>query len=629
MFTNAYAATNSASNTKKAPVVKAATTKPVTQPKKPAPSKQAPAKPAPAKTPVKPTPTKAPVKPLVKSAPANVSSADGGASTPMKGAAVGAAVVGAAAVAATATGSNTTSDAPIAATANSNATTTSSSSTDSSSSPSVVVVSEASNSSDATNASVSDDDIPGIASTTTTSSNASLNSSLSDSNSSTGDATASSSNGTPETADMKEDEPVKIEIAGDTASDDNATDNSSVIDVDKKPKTEGDDDKANNSDSPLALQEELDAVDNTITSNGTVVDTADAGSDNASSDNASGAGAGAVISKSHEERLKTHGITVSQIPELAQQVPQIDVNDSSIAKFELSEEESSILSMPSVIDSGVSESVKKAEAMLAAPQGDNEIRLVCPMWPDSALATFIAKQSLIYLGYNAVFIERDFSIVYRDVGLGKADIAMNGWAVLKPLMLDEGERVEILPPWYTRAVVGLAVPDYVDSNIKSIADLAKTDIFKNRIFALPMNDRVTAGAIDAMKQYNLQYRVIPNEGNGIYEVTDNFTSRKEPIVITMGNPNGVVLKHHLRFLDDPKNVFGGVDGIYKVVSSMLNLRHPEVYNFFYNFQLGVDETNAMLLEYSDGKSLDDIAKAWVATHHDLIVSWKNKKPEKK
>lgn len=108
------------------------------------------------------------------------------------------------------------------------------------------------------------------------------------------------------------------------------------------------------------------------------------------------------------------------------------------------------------------------------PLGKDEIIIGIPPWPGATVKSRVIAQLLEDIGYETDIKEMDASIVYTSIADQQIDVNVAGW--LPTTHADYWEKfkddLEIAGINVTQSWLGLGVPDYVDSSIQSLEDLA-------------------------------------------------------------------------------------------------------------------------------------------------------------
>jgi glycine betaine/proline transport system substrate-binding protein len=80
-------------------------------------------------------------------------------------------------------------------------------------------------------------------------------------------------------------------------------------------------------------------------------------------------------------------------------------------------------------------------------------------------------------------------------------------------------------------------------------------------------------------------------------------------------------KWKLKFLEDPKKVFGGAEHVDNVINPELEKKAPQVVEFLKKFQWKPGEIDGIMLAAQTGTKPDDAAKSWVSAHPDRVADW--------
>ena len=80
-------------------------------------------------------------------------------------------------------------------------------------------------------------------------------------------------------------------------------------------------------------------------------------------------------------------------------------------------------------------------------------------------------------------------------------------------------------------------------------------------------------------------------------------------------------KWKLKFLEDPKKVFGGAEHVDNVINPELEKKAPQVVEFLKKFQWKPGEIETIMLAAQGGTKPDAAAKSWVSAHPDRVSDW--------
>ncbi|MGE6794093.1 glycine betaine ABC transporter substrate-binding protein [Pseudomonas guineae] len=245
-------------------------------------------------------------------------------------------------------------------------------------------------------------------------------------------------------------------------------------------------------------------------------------------------------------------------------------------------------------------------------------------WDDSVAATHVAGEILqSKLGYTVELKAVEPAIMWQGVARGDLDATLSAW-----LPATHGEyfeklkdKVEVLGTNYAGAKIGLIVPDYVAA--KSIADLnTYSKEFDGKITGIDAGAGVMRRAEEAIKEYALtDIKLMPSSGPGMATALTRAEKNKEAIVVTGWIPHWMFAKWKLRFLEDPKKVFGDDEHVDTVVNPSINTKAPEATAFLKKFSWTGEEVGSVMLAIRDGAKPEDAAKDWISKNPERVAEW--------
>jgi glycine betaine/proline transport system substrate-binding protein len=164
------------------------------------------------------------------------------------------------------------------------------------------------------------------------------------------------------------------------------------------------------------------------------------------------------------------------------------------------------------------------------------------------------------------------------------------------------------------------VPEDVD--VTSLADLeAKKAEFGGRIVGIDAGAGVMQKAGEAIKAYNLDYTLMPSSGSAMTAELARAENAKKPIIVTGWKPHWMFAKYKLKFLEDPKKVFGEAEHVDNIVNPELEKKAPTVVAFLKKFQWKPGEIDSVMLATTNGAKPAAAADAWINAHGDRVASW--------
>ncbi|VVO03868.1 glycine betaine ABC transporter substrate-binding protein [Pseudomonas fluorescens] len=243
-------------------------------------------------------------------------------------------------------------------------------------------------------------------------------------------------------------------------------------------------------------------------------------------------------------------------------------------------------------------------------------------WSDSVATTHVAAEVIKTLGYDVKLQAVATGIMWQGVATGKLDAMLSAW-----LPVTHGEywaknkdKVVDYGPNFKDAKIGLIVPEYVKA--QTIGDLKEDTTFKNKIVGIDAGSGVMLKTDQAIKDYGLDYKLQASSGAAMIAELTRAEEKKESIAVTGWVPHWMFAKWKLRFLDDPKGVYGAAETVNSIGSKGLEKKAPEVSAFLKKFNwASKDEIGEVMLAIQDGAKPEAAAKDWVAKHPERVAEW--------
>jgi len=245
-------------------------------------------------------------------------------------------------------------------------------------------------------------------------------------------------------------------------------------------------------------------------------------------------------------------------------------------------------------------------------------------WDDSVAVTHVAGEILeTKLGYDVTLQPVEPAIMWQGVARGDLDATLSAW-----LPATHGEyfeklkdKVTVLGTNYDGAKIGLIVPEYVEA--KTIADLEKyAKDFDGKITGIDAGAGVMRRTEDAIKEYDLKsIKLMPSSGPAMATALTRAEKAQKPIVVTGWIPHWMFAQWKLRFLEDPKNVFGEAEHVDTVANPGLEAKAPDAAAFLKKLSWSAEEVGAVMLAIRDGVKPEDAAKDWIAKNPERVTEW--------
>lgn len=264
--------------------------------------------------------------------------------------------------------------------------------------------------------------------------------------------------------------------------------------------------------------------------------------------------------------------------------------------------------------------------MPAGAQAEEKtVKLGYVNWAGTVAETKVAEVVLEeMMDYNVETTMVGVGPIYAALAEGDIDAYLGVWLPLTHKNYVERYKKEIIKtgPNYKGAKTGLVVPEYVE--IDSIKELKENrDKFEAKIVGVEPGAGVMKASRKAVAEYNLDYDLLSSSGAAMTGSLAEAIENKEWIVVTGWSPHYKFAKFDLKFLEDPKNVYGAKENVYSFHHPKLARKHPEVVSFLHDFRMTLAEVGKVMAMIEDGMEADKAAAKWVKNNKKKAESWTN------
>lgn len=128
----------------------------------------------------------------------------------------------------------------------------------------------------------------------------------------------------------------------------------------------------------------------------------------------------------------------------------------------------------------------------------------------------------------------------------------------------------------------------------------------------------------ALKDYGLSdknWQLQTSSTAAMTSTLDKAIKEKRPIVVTGWQPHWMFTKYPIKFLKDPKNVYGKAESIHTVVRLGLKKDDPEAYTILDRFHWKPAQMSEVMLKVNGGMDPQKAAKQWIKDNPKLVNEW--------
>ncbi|QGQ99673.1 ABC transporter permease subunit [Paenibacillus psychroresistens] len=126
----------------------------------------------------------------------------------------------------------------------------------------------------------------------------------------------------------------------------------------------------------------------------------------------------------------------------------------------------------------------------------------------------------------------------------------------------------------------------------------------------------------ALQSYDLtSWKLIEGSSTAMTIALDKAYKEGKPIIVTGWTPHWMFSKYELKYLADPKNVFGGDEEIHTIVRLDLQADQPSAYQFLDNFEWKPADMEQVMVKIQEGQKPEEAASQWVEANPDKVNAW--------
>jgi len=259
----------------------------------------------------------------------------------------------------------------------------------------------------------------------------------------------------------------------------------------------------------------------------------------------------------------------------------------------------------------------------ASAVGNKNIKLAYVEWSSCVAATNVVRAALEQKGYDVKMVSVSAAAMYAAVADGDADATVCAWlpSTQANYYARTKAKLDNLGANMVGTQLGLVVPDYV--TIDSIDQLKdNADKFQDRIVGIDPGAGEMSLTQKVITDYGLPLKLIDGSGATMTGALKSAIDNHQWIVVTGWTPHWMWARWKLKYLKDPKGIYGTSENIDTLVRKGLKGESPLAYTVLDGFNWTPAQMQVVL---ADNRKPDaepyDVARQWVARHADVVSSW--------
>ncbi|WP_404330837.1 glycine betaine ABC transporter substrate-binding protein [Mesobacillus maritimus] len=127
---------------------------------------------------------------------------------------------------------------------------------------------------------------------------------------------------------------------------------------------------------------------------------------------------------------------------------------------------------------------------------------------------------------------------------------------------------------------------------------------------------------DVLPGYELDdWEVVEGSGSAMAAALKKAYDKEEPIIVTGWSPHWKFASYDLKYLEDPKGIYGGAEDVNTIVRLGLKDDHPDAYKLLDQFNWEPEHLETVMNMIQEGSEPADAAAQWVSENEELVNTW--------
>jgi len=126
----------------------------------------------------------------------------------------------------------------------------------------------------------------------------------------------------------------------------------------------------------------------------------------------------------------------------------------------------------------------------------------------------------------------------------------------------------------------------------------------------------------AIQEYELKdWELVEGSSAAMTAALTQAYKDQKPIIVTGWTPHWMFSKFDMKYLEDPKGVYGADEQIHTIVRKGLKEEQPSAYAFLDKFHWSPADMEKVMLAITDGQKPEEAAAAWVKENEAMVNEW--------
>ncbi|MGC9436297.1 MAG: glycine betaine ABC transporter substrate-binding protein [Methanomicrobiales archaeon] len=228
-------------------------------------------------------------------------------------------------------------------------------------------------------------------------------------------------------------------------------------------------------------------------------------------------------------------------------------------------------------------------------------------------------------GYDVKLTNADVGLCFQGIASGSVDVYLDGWLPTTQgpyydKFKDEMNWVRINLDNGTRC--GLVVPEYV--TIDSITDMnGVKEKFDSEIVGIEPGSGIMQQTETAIEEYDLDYTLQAGSEVAMLGALKSAIPDEDWTVVTGWSPHWKFMKWDLKYLDDPKGVYGGAEDIVTFTRMGFEDEYPRANGIVERFHWQPEDMETVMYYADQVEDMtgEDAAAKWIEDNREKVDEW--------
>lgn len=127
---------------------------------------------------------------------------------------------------------------------------------------------------------------------------------------------------------------------------------------------------------------------------------------------------------------------------------------------------------------------------------------------------------------------------------------------------------------------------------------------------------------NVLPEYGLEdWEVIEGSGAAMAAALKKAYDKEEPIIVTGWSPHWKFASFDLKYLEDPKGIYGGEEDVHTIARLGLADDHPDAHKLLDQFNWEPADLEKVMMLTQEGAESEAAAAQWVSENEDLVSKW--------